>query len=131
MTGADRAGLQPHVAVQTLDALALFTASPSLSCCAPCRKAEPGRGGADKSLSLSPTNSGSVALTSYYNAEQIELRLDLTIKPKHPTRQGWGAWSRAGGNLDPYSPQSEPRPVPTTAGGAREFLKGNPSGRWW
>jgi len=39
MTGADRAGLQPHVAVQTLDALALFTASPSLSCCAPCRKA--------------------------------------------------------------------------------------------
>ena len=41
-------------------------------------------------MSLGPINSGSVALTSFYNAEQIELRLSLTIKPKHPDAAGLG-----------------------------------------
>ena len=77
-------------------------------------------------MSLGPTNSGSVTLTSFYNAEQIELRLSLTIKPKHPDAAGLGGLKPRRGRPRIHPPQGEPKPVPTIIGAARKFPKEKP-----
>jgi hypothetical protein len=78
-------------------------------------------------MSLGPTNSGSVTLTSFYNAEQIELRLSLTIKPKHPDAAGLGGLKPRRGRPRIHPPQGEPKPVPTIIGAARKFPRETPA----
>ena len=65
---------------------------------------------------------GAVSYRSY-NAEQIELRLGLTIKHKAPRRGGAGGLQAAPGATSIHPPQGEPKPVPTIIGAARKFPK--------